>query len=114
MKIPDSIIDKLAEQVASKILERAESDWQDFCDEGHFSFDLNAEIWQVIGELNRYPGLQKLLVERLEEHPSLLTIERETERIVTEIAIDSAEWEKANKSVGAMLRYHGLSVRDFI
>lgn len=114
MNIPQAIVDKLAEQVADKIIDRAHSDWHEFCDEGYISIDLDAEIWRVVSATGRYHRLQELLFEELVEHQRLSMIENEIREIVSELADEAYEWEQANRSVYGLLRYHGMSVNDFI
>jgi hypothetical protein len=113
------MLDLIVQMIRQKLLERADQDWQDFIEEdGFIRIDedavLNTAFDDVIGSRIEDPRGYEYMYLSVNEHPSLEGVFDEMRELAKEAADDAREWERAKMSPEAMLRYHGLSIHNFM
>lgn len=103
-------MDGLADLVSKKIIDKADHDWEDFVEADEVLPDENALLYVCFIELAEY-----MLLDRLAGHPTVIHALKEARLAIQESAADAQEYKRAmSGTVGDQLRYHGMSLKDFV
>lgn len=106
-------ITMIAEKIAERLISYAHDNWSGMVDEdGDISIDEDGMVTRELENLLPINGDK--IFEQIFNHPAVDSALSEVKIIVRELAEDAMEWHKASQSSYAMLRYHGMSIRDFI
>lgn len=93
----------------------AHNQWQRFVDEDGI---IEIETSALLQEIEESLDLEEPIVSALESPEAVAAVNRmfaDMELIVREHAEDAAEWNRARShGIPGILRYHGLSVSDFV
>lgn len=110
--MPINFINQVSERIAERVIAYAHENWSNLIDEdGDISID---EDGLVHNELEKIMEYSEGLFEKIFNSPAVSSALDEVKIIVKDLADDAREWHMANQSSYAMLRYHGLSYREFI
>lgn len=106
---------RLANQIVEKMADKVGTEFNACLDaDGDFSEDVVFEyaFGQVMGDLPEL--LYDYYRELLWDHPIMKDGFRHVRDVARDTARDLEEWDRAQRSHGAMLAYHGLSTKDFM
>ena len=106
-------IEELAKRISERVIAYAHENWSNMIDEdGDTSIDEDGMVSRELEHITEsYP---EGLFERVFNHPVVCSALDEVKTIVKDLADDAREWYEAQQSSYAMLRYVGMSTRDFL
>lgn len=106
----DSMLEQLAMRVIDWIENRADEDWQSLIDEDNEAIpDENALIHAALEDL------QEWLADTLGNHPAVQKAIEQARVTIRETAAEHVAYNRAmNGTVNDQLKWHGMSVKDFI
>lgn len=103
---------ELITQVVSFIESQGEQNWRDYFTEDGVEIDRNAVILAALGEDLIHDDW---LVDSLEQHPVVIRAFQAMQTEVEEQAEAAMEYQQArSRGIFGMLRYHGMSVGEFV